>query len=99
MQGRRAPDDSSISELYPGDYCLWTSGEENDNAPWQWVVCTPDGRTFGLAMPHMPDKNGQHHRVEVHEDRTISVMPPGNSILSPGGWHGYLDHGVWVEAE
>jgi hypothetical protein len=76
----------------PGDYGL-VNGE--------WCVCAPDGGRFMLASVAHPDQAGNHHEVEVHDDGTISVMPrPGNSnsILSPRGWHGYIDRGEWSRA-
>jgi hypothetical protein len=86
--GTRLPDDTFPEE--PGAYSKVFGGE--------WVVSTPDGCIFHLASERRPDRNGKHHEVEEHEDGSISVLPrPGNSnsILSPKGWHGYLERGVW----
>lgn len=103
MQGRWLPDDCQVGEMEPGDYCLWTQGSDRERAAWLWMVCTPDGCRFSLAMPHLPDKEGRHHHVEIHEDHTVSVAPTPiqdrNSIMSPKGWHGYLRHGVWEQIE
>lgn len=37
------------------------------------------------------------HTVTEHEDGTVTVSP---SILdpAPGGWHGWLERGVWRQA-
>ena len=90
LSGRRIPDDD-YPEL-PGDFGL-VGGE--------WCLCAPDGSRFMLASEQNPDRAGHHHEVEVHDDGLISVLPrPGNSnsILSPRGWHGYIDHGEWRQA-
>jgi hypothetical protein len=58
-------------------------GKDNDG---MWYVRPPRGHGGHL----------DGHTVTEHEDGTITVSP---SILDPepGGWHGYLEHGVWRE--
>lgn len=62
-----------------------------------WGICAPNGAIGQLML----------HTVREHEeDGTISVRPgdgSSNSILISGGeavasWHGYIEHGVWLEA-
>jgi hypothetical protein len=54
--------------------------------PGVWIIRDPAGKLGSL----------QTHTVVEHEDGTITVSP---SILdsAPGGWHGYLERGVWRE--
>lgn len=54
---------------------------------WQWEIVDPAGQIGRL---------GKHH-VEEHSDGTLTVT---ESILNPaeGGWHGFLEHGIWREA-
>jgi hypothetical protein len=85
MKGRRL---DSLQDFYrgqPGDYCKVTS-DEPGAAPGHtvWYVRDPAGRVGAL----------RDHAVTEHEDGTISVSP---SILdpSPGGWHGWLERGLW----
>jgi hypothetical protein len=83
---------------YPQDpgYAKWPTDDGYD----AWMVMTPDRCLFMLANPGS-NIGGAVHEVEEHEDGTITVEPrPGNSnsILSPKGWHGYIDHGVWRAA-
>lgn len=82
LQGRRL---DTIGELYsdesrPGDYVVIT---KEDGEPTVYIR-DPNG-TIGRCGDH---------KVEVHEDGTVTVDP---SILdtSPGGWHGYLQRGIW----
>ena len=79
----------------PGEYSLMSV---TDGVPL-WIVCAPDGGSkFQLANRLYPDSNGRVHEVEEHEDGTITVAPKphnSNSILSPGGWHGWIYRGVW----
>ena len=48
-----------------------------------WWVCLPNG---------VPGRLNDGWTVEEHEDETITVSP---SIDDPGGWHGFLERGVW----
>lgn len=52
-----------------------------------WVIRDPNGKLGSIG----------EHTVTEHEDGTITVSP---SILddAPGGWHGFLERGVWREA-
>lgn len=99
MQGRRRFEGTRPYELEPGDYVCWETTNAAETETWlTWYVCAPDRGIFYLCNEHQCDRNGRFHQVEVHEDGSISVLPqPGNSnsILSPGGWHGYIRHGVW----
>lgn len=63
----------------PGDYMKVLDGERAS-----WWVMDPAGSIGRLTT----------HTVVEHEDGTITVSP---SILDPsaGGWHGYLERGVW----
>jgi hypothetical protein len=70
-------------ELLPGEYGQWLLDDNN------WYACTPCGQHVA---------NLSSHKVEEHEDGTITVSP---SILVSGGpappWHGFLERGVWRE--
>jgi Family of unknown function (DUF6527) len=57
--------------------------------PWMhWRVRSPDG-VGGRLDPSI-------HRVTEHEDGTITVSP-SIAPREPGGWHGFLERGVWRE--
>jgi hypothetical protein len=89
MQGKRVPDNTFPEN--PGEYSKLTNG------PVEWVVCCPTGQRFHLASPQSPDSKGNYHVVDEHDDGTISVCPPGNSIMAPGErWHGHIIKGEWV---
>lgn len=90
MQGRRV---ETLAEFYdperrqPGDYCkVLPYSEDNEDgigSKVTWYVCDPNGQVGRLV----------DHIITEHEDGTITVSP---SILdAPGGWHGYLERGVW----
>lgn len=63
-----------------------------------WLIFFPNKEDDNLSMLG----NLRSHKVEEHEDGTISVSP---SILVTGRWgerklsiHGFLTRGVWTEA-
>lgn len=103
MQGTRAPDNEFLHILAElGDHrgLYGKEGVENGLGDgWdQWYVCAPDGAVFVLCNEFFRDSKGKYHEVEEHEDGTISVVrrpENSNSIMSPKGWHGYIDHGTW----
>ena len=83
MQAKRRDDETEGHLLQPGEYCCRGFAEDR---PY-FMACTPDGRLANLSQ----------HRVEQHDDGTITVIP---SILVKGGsddgsWHGYLERDVW----
>lgn len=68
----------------------WNYAESEPGDYWLtpkgwWELRDPNGALGRL---------GSGHTVTVHDDGTITVSP---SILSPdpGGWHGWLERGVW----
>ena len=67
-------------ELLPGEYGKWTE----------------DGNYYGVPPGTDLCANLASHKIEEHEDGTITVSP---SILvrgAPGeSWHGYLVRGDW----
>lgn len=69
-----------------GDYCKVPPGIDprEDDA---WYIIDPANRV-GAILPSL-------HRIEEHEDGTITVSP---SLDCPGGWHGWLKAGVWSDA-
>lgn len=80
--------DKAPHELLPGEYGKWASsgvawrkgGDDN------WYAVPPD--TDLVA-------NLSAHKIEEHEDGTITVAP---SILVQNGkesWHGFLKRGLW----
>lgn len=88
----------------PGDY--GTVGYTNAAA--DWFVCCPDGSLVRLWV-NEDDSNGNRHRIEEHEDGTITVHGSilghdvesqkitGHGPISSGTWHGWLERGVWRE--
>lgn len=67
----------------PSDYCLVPDGVD-PRGPSIWYLMDPTGGVGAL----LPSK----HSVVVHDDGTITASP---SIMMPGGWHGWLERGVW----
>lgn len=68
-------------ELLPGEYSKWIE----------------DGNWYGIPPETDLIANLSAHKIEEHEDGTISVTP---SILVSNGkesWHGYLTKGEWVK--
>jgi hypothetical protein len=49
-----------------------------------WEIRDPLGVIGGIG----------DHKVEEHEDGTITVSPSIQDP-NPGGWHGYLERGIW----
>ncbi len=82
LQGRRRPDNTDYADMARGDYCRHTWAS---GGPF-WCIRDPAGRLGSLFT----------HKVTEHEDGTVTVSP---SILDqrPGGWHGFLERGVWRE--
>jgi len=84
MTGRRVyPDAEGRLRLAQGDYGF-------NPASGRWEVRPPGCHAGGI-----PD-----HTITEHEDGTITVSP---SILledfdGKGGWHGFLEHGIWRPA-
>jgi len=85
--GQRYPDVEGPGRPYErmraGGYRRVRLGGERG---WTWEICDPLGHAGRLGS----------HDVTEHEDGTITVSP---SILDPeaGGWHGFLERGVWRE--
>jgi hypothetical protein len=69
-------------QLLPGEYGRWDADDGN------WYAVPPNtDLTANLSA----------HRVEEHDDGTITVEP---SILvsdHKSSWHGYLKHGQWEQ--
>ncbi len=81
MIGKRVADNFD-GLLNAGEYTKWIDPQGNVN----WMCCTPNGHHGNLGQ----------HRVEEHEDGTISVTPSILVSLSTGPvWHGFLKRGVW----
>jgi hypothetical protein len=54
-----------------------------------WLVCLPTGELGNISG----------HTITEHEDGTITVSPSILDIIpGGGGYHGWLEHGVWREA-
>lgn len=72
-----------------GTYPQLEPGDYCKQKDGSWMTCLPNGLLGCIKT----------HKVEEHEDGTITVSP---SILTRGGehdlsWHGYLEKGVWRE--
>lgn len=109
MRGRRLPDlayGQMHEGLQAGDYwkILNRDGSERRSkhpenlTGTSWYLVVPLGKGYGIAWL-------ENHTVREHEDGTISVRPndgSSNSILVGRGakkqWHGYVEHGVLIEA-
>lgn len=70
----------------PGSYMRVDHSFE-DHCEIIWYIVDPAGKVGSLRT----------HTIVEHEDGTITVSP---SILdpAPGGWHGWLERGVWRSA-
>ena len=53
--------------------------------PW-WFIVDPRGDVGRIET----------HTVTEHEDGSVTVSP-SIAPYEAGGWHGYLEHGVWRE--
>jgi len=55
-----------------------------------------------IYLPQCGAGRMPHHRIEEHEDGTISVTPSivltGHNAGNPTTRHGYLTKGIWNEA-
>ncbi len=93
-QGRRLPDDASISDMQPGDYVLRGSRR------MAWL-CLPNGAQANLPVFDGPAPGGPIWGLTEHDDGTITLSPSILLSASPPvdlvGWHGYLERGVWRE--
>lgn len=93
MQGTRLPD-ATLGEAGPG-WEAWANGNAvigaymkvfNGSDKPYWYIRDPKGDIGTIGT----------HTVTEHEDGTITVSPsiaPGPR--NPGGWHGFLERGVW----
>lgn len=68
----------------------WHTTDSEPGDYWR----TPDGH-WEIRDPLGNAGRIGTHTVEEHDDGTITVTP---SILDPdeGGYHGFLQHGVWT---
>ena len=76
-----------IGNRLPDGHATYFNTEPGDywkTPDGRWEIKDPNGNVGALGL----------HKVTEHEDGTITVEP---SILDPsvGGWHGYLEHGIW----
>ena len=69
--------------MAPGDYCK-VPADVRLGRVITWLLVDPTGAA-GSIIP-------ENHTVVEHADGTITVSP---SVVMPGGWHGWLRHGVW----
>jgi hypothetical protein len=84
MKGRRLPSGFLRSGAFrPGDYQVVTAGSENVLGLWVLPPC-------GGRLRHL---TGLLYRE--HHDGAVSVE---GAILADG-WQGFLEHGVWREAD
>jgi hypothetical protein len=83
MQGRRLPDGRRAEKFEPGDYQL----SETGNCLY---VALPTGE-FG-ALPWGTEKGW----TWVEEDDGTLTVTPSIHDTSSGGYHGWLQRGVWT---
>lgn len=62
---------------------------------WWCHVPIPNSTTGKAAADAMGALSD--HTVIEHEDGTITVSPSILMDHGAGGWHGYLEHGIWRE--
>lgn len=95
-QGRRipVPESGDINEvmfdLEPGDYCGPISGYTGGKPAVFFLL--PNARDDDAH----PSERGVHHVVSpphVFTEQPDGSLEIRESILSAGGWHGYLDEG------
>lgn len=102
-RGRRLPDGRFPEQ--PGDY----SKVVIDGAV-RWMNWPPGCPWPGMLKPYEADGK-PYHEVHEHEDSTITVtasilmreatapaVAQHGGIVAFGGWHGYLERGIWREA-
>lgn len=91
MQGTRLPDGTNPKK--PGEY-VWMSYKDWKSKPasftgeGEWHIIDPTNHIGAIR-----ERNGRatHTWIE-HKDGTVTFSP---SIVMPGGWHGWLRHGVF----
>lgn len=106
MIGRRVPDGTPELELEPGDYGrlvpTFAEGELRgmhlEDLEGFWAVNLPAIGQW--SKPYRARVNPRVHRIEEHEDGTITVAPSISLKLGDGRevWHGFLQRGVWSAA-
>jgi hypothetical protein len=88
MQGRRVPFRPAFpggaEQALPGDYCKVPPDVQLGRLGILWLLVDPTGGAGSLIA--------DNHTVTEHEDGSITVSP---SLVMPGGWHGWLERGVW----
>lgn len=98
MQGRRLPDGFHFRDSSPGDFWKQSYGlrgeansfeEEERGKSWDWHVRDPLGSMGKLGV--------ENHQVEEHEDGSITCSPSLHNTRD-GGYHGWLERGVWRDA-
>lgn len=91
MQGTRLPD-AVFGKPGPG----WDAFEGKTESPaGAYIKVDYDGRIeWWIRDPLGSVGRLTTHTITEHDDGTITVSP---SIYdtSPGGWHGWLERGVW----
>ena len=73
-----------------GAYMLVNVGAPDGPEKWNLWIKDPRGH-IGMCASHI-------HTITINDDDTITVSPSiAPNDANPGGWHGYLEHGVWRE--
>ena len=75
-----------FSDIDPSSICYWKEHEDD-----HWMIFFPD-RGNGDLLGDL-----QLHKVEEHEDGTITVTPSIKTWNRNNERHGYLTKGVWNE--
>jgi hypothetical protein len=103
-QGVRLPD-ATFNEPGPG----WDAWREAPPGAYMkvtglfaepvWYVRDPNGRIgrVNTWTDHNLPQPDHFHVVTEHEDGTITCAPSLDAQRT-GGWHGFLEHGVWTGA-
>jgi|HubBroStandDraft_6_1064221.scaffolds.fasta_scaffold678389_2 hypothetical protein len=88
MQGRRLPDGPMADHFEPGDYQL----SEGATNLYVALPRSPPGRPAFAMLPLGPGG----WSVTEEEDGTLTVSPSIHDT-DEGGYHGWLERGVWRE--
>jgi len=102
LQGRRRePFDEGdgvervpLHDFEPGDYCGPLEGFTGDKPAVFYLL--PNARDEDVP----PSERSLHHVTSpphTFAEENDGSLTISASILSPGGWHGYLERGVWRE--
>lgn len=86
---------AALDEAGPGAYYGPVSGYTGDKPAVFFLLPNARDAAASPAERSIGHVTSPPHVFTEEDDGTLTITA---SILSPGGWHGFLEHGVWREA-